>query len=83
MAAISVLLLPLKLKARLLPIDHLFGEKICFSSKVFDRFLRMFGFRGIDTDQPDSFPINKKKSVSIDDAFHFINIGMGGGEKKK
>jgi len=43
----------------------------------------MFGFRGIDTDQPDSFPINKKKSVSIDDAFHFINIGMGGGEKKK
>jgi hypothetical protein len=82
-ATISIPLLPLKLKACLLPINHLFGEKICFSSKILDRFLRMFGFRSIHTDQTDSFPIDKKKSVSIDDTFYFINLGMGSGEKKK
>jgi hypothetical protein len=82
-AAISVPLLPLKLKARLLPIHHLFGEKICLSSKVFDRFLRMFGFRSIHTEQPDSFPIDKKKSISIDYTFYLMNLGMGRGEKKK
>jgi hypothetical protein len=43
----------------------------------------MFGFRSIYTDQPDSFPIDKKKSVSIDDTFYLVNLGMGSGEKKK
>jgi hypothetical protein len=82
-AAISIPLLPLKLKACLLPINHLFGEKIRFSSKVLHRFLRMFGFRSIHTDQTDSFPIDKQKGVSIDNTFYLINLGMGSGEKKK
>jgi hypothetical protein len=47
------------------------------------RFLRMFGFRSIHTDQPDSFPIDKQKSVSIDDTFYLINLRIRSGEKKK
>ena len=82
-SAISVPLLPLKLKAGLLPINHLFGEKIRFSSKVLDRFLRMFRFGSIYTDQPDSFPIDEEKSVSINGASYPINLSIGSGKKKK
>ena len=82
-AAISIPLLPLKLKACLLPINHLFGEKIRFSSKVLHRFLRMFGFGSVQTDQPDFLPIDKKKSISIDGTFYLVNLGIGSGEKKK
>jgi len=80
-AAISVPLLPVKFKAGHLPINHLLGEKIGLSSKVLDRFLRMFGFRGIHADQPDSLLIDKEKGVPIDDTLYLIYFGMGGGEK--
>ena len=82
-AAVSVPLSPIKLKAGLLSINHLFGEKIRFSSKILDRFFRMFGFGSVQTDQPDFLPIDKKKGISIDGTFYLVNLSMGGREKEK
>ena len=54
-----------------------------FNAEILDRFLRMFGFRSIYADQPDPFPIDEKKGVSIDYTCYLIYLGMGSGEKKE
>ena len=64
------------LKTNFFPFNHPFGEPVSLFTKILDRFLRVFGFRSINTDQSNIFTVGKEEDVSVNDSLYFVGFSL-------